>query len=178
MENVIISNDNFLIKSLKLVNDNVRYNTMNSIRYYITDFSKSRKIIFIDDRIKNVNLLSVRNTYRKNDAIVRLGFLKDEKVINFFDHSIKANIPLENFIDSVSNAFISIGNSKSIMENKKYLTPMEAEVLSMFLSRMSVAGICSYFSMSEKNISNYKTTLTRKYECRNFKDFYKSFILG
>lgn len=177
MKNVIISNDDFLIKSLRLISDNVRYNAINNIRHYVTDFSNSRKIVFIDDRLKNIKILKIRNLYRKNDVLVRVNFIQDETQISCFDHSIKADLPLEDFIKSTLKILTSIKNSKGIIENKTYLTPMQAEVLSMFLSGMSIASICSYFIMSEKNICNYKTILTRKYGCRNFIDFYKSFIL-
>lgn len=176
MNNLIISNDNFLIKGLKLINDNVDYNPINNIRHYITDFSDCRKVVFIDDRVKNINLLSIRNLYRKNDAIVRINFLQDEKIINFFDYSIKADLPLNEFIESILNTFISMENSKESIENKKHLTPMQAKVLSLLLSGMSIGGVCSYFKMSRGNISNYKNILTRKYGCRNFGNFYKSFI--
>lgn len=177
MKNVIISNDDFLIKSLSLISDNVKYNAINNVRHYVTDFTASRKIVFVDDRVKNISLLSIRNSYRKNDILIRVNFIQDEKKFSFFEHSIKAGLPLEDFIESTLKVFALIKSSKNILEKKPYLTPMQAEVLSMFLSGMSIASICSYFIMSEKNICNYKTILTRKYGCRNFRDFYKSFIL-
>lgn len=177
MKSLILSNDKFLIKGLMTTMTNIKYSAINNIRDYITDFSDVQKIVFIDDRVKNINLLWIRNAYRVNDIIIRINFSKKSNHINFYHHSINPNLPLKDFEHSFKKFIYQVQSNEITIENpKEHLTPRQAEVLSALLSGMNIRAICSYFSTNGKNIANYKSILVKKYRCRNFLNFYKNLI--
>lgn len=159
--------------------NNINFSAFYNIRDYITDFSNEQKIVFVDDRVKNSDLLAIRNAYRGNDLLVRICFSEEPRAVDFYQHSINANLSFGDFEASLKTFIYQVErNEIKIESNTEHLSPKQAEVLSLLLSGMSAGGICSYFSMSVKNIGNYKSILTRKYGCRNFLTFYKCFIAG
>lgn len=176
MKVVILSDDIFLINGVKNINRGVKYAPRNDIESYVTNFSNKEKLVLVDDRIKNINILKLKHRTRNNDILVRI-CINEEKDLNFIESSITAKKDLTDFNATLIKMVDLVGTNNLIRKGKnKYLTPREAQVLSLYLSGRDTKWICIYLSLNEKTISNYKSKLTKKYGCSNFLDFCRRFI--
>lgn len=92
MKIAILSDDIFLINGIKNINRGVKYAFMNNVESYMNNFSDKKKIVLVDDRIKNINILKLKNRTRDNDILIRVCFNK-EKDFNFIENSITVKKP-------------------------------------------------------------------------------------
>lgn len=176
MKITILSDDIFLINGIKNINRGAKYAFMNNIDGYITNPSDKKKIVLVDDRIKNINILRLKNRVRDNDILIRICFNK-EKDFNFIENSISVKKNLHDFNTSLIKMINLVERNTLIRKSKgKYLTPREAQVLSLYLNGRDTKWICAYLSLNEKTISNYKSKITKKYGCNNFLNFCRMFI--
>lgn len=176
MKIAILSDDIFLINGIKNINRGVKYAFMKNVESYMNNFSDKKKIVLVDDRIKNINILKLKNRTRDNDILIRVCFNK-EKDFNFIENSITVKKTLNDFNTTLIKMINLVERNTLISKSKgKYLTPREAQVLSLYLNGRDTKWICNYLSLNEKTISNYKSKITKKYGCSNFLNFCRIFI--
>ena len=176
MKHLVLTDDILLFQAFTHICDNPTWIKSNEIGFYLRCMSFDEMIVFVDDRIANVNVLAISTYFRSKDKLIRISF-SERAITNVpFMHTIISRQLLSNFFSSVKN--IDVFTNDKLETPSDYLTYREAQVISLIMEGKSIYSISSILQINPKTTYRFRSNIITKFGCKNYIDFCKKVTLG
>ncbi|KTS70321.1 hypothetical protein [Pantoea stewartii] len=174
MEILLISDDIFLNAAL---NDTFKMmNTINSNQLLPYFYNKGpKKVVIVDDRLKELEILKYRSSYRVNDYLIKIdfGISKEFRHVYHYDAFVNAKESKNIFMNKIKRyVFIASIQEFSSFPRTHMLNENELKTLKLLINKKTINEITLETNFSKGSVYRYIERIVSKY---GYKKYYQLF---